>query len=69
MARSSFGMTDGTFLFLVRFFLCVDKEKNEQASSLAKQIINDKIQYNTNPFPTTNLINFMNPQNNNSPTY
>jgi len=31
-------MTDGTFLFLVRFFLCVDKEKNEQASSLAKQI-------------------------------
>jgi len=49
MARSSFGMTDGTFLFLVRFFLWVSKEKNEQASSLAKQItkiINDKIQYN-----------------------
>jgi len=57
-------VTAGGFLFWFVFSLPVQR-KNEQASSLAKQItkiINDKIQYNTNPFPTTILINFMNPQ-------
>jgi len=36
------------------------QKKKEQGSSLAKQITKDKIQYNSNPFLTTNHINFMN---------
>jgi hypothetical protein len=71
MARGSFGVTDGTFLFWFVFSLG-GQRKNEQVSSLAKQItkiINDKIQYNPQYSPQHPYINFMNPQKNNQFPY
>jgi len=64
VTRSSFGVTAGGFLFWFVFSLPVQR-KNEQASSLAKQITKDKIQYNRRYNRRYNSKYNINPPHNN----
>ena len=52
VTRSSFGVTDGTFLLLVLFLLCVDKEeKNKQATWQKNQPFIGSVKKNLLPSP------------------
>ena len=51
VTRSSFGVTDGTFLLLILYLLCVDKEEKNKQAAWKNQLLVGTVKINLLPCP------------------